>query len=58
MNVAYRKKDRVLSYTRFPVNRIVVYGDEMNNAVDPDSATPFNFQTAHRLTNATVGYFI
>lgn len=32
-----------------PVNRIVVYGQSMLNAVVKDSAKPFNFQRAFRL---------
>ncbi|CAG5977657.1 unnamed protein product [Menidia menidia] len=32
-------------------DRIVVYGDDMLHAVVPDSAKPFNFQTAYRLSD-------
>ncbi|XP_051980399.1 deoxyribonuclease gamma-like isoform X2 [Xyrauchen texanus] len=32
-------------------DRIVVYGDDMVNAVVPNSAKPFNFQMAYEITN-------
>uniref|UniRef100_A0A671U6R9 Deoxyribonuclease n=1 Tax=Sparus aurata TaxID=8175 RepID=A0A671U6R9_SPAAU len=32
-------------------DRIVVYGDDMLDAVEPDSAQPFNFQRAYRLSD-------
>ncbi|XP_044040241.1 deoxyribonuclease-1-like isoform X2 [Siniperca chuatsi] len=34
-------------------DRIVVYGDDMCDAVVPDSAQPFNFQAAYHLSDAT-----
>lgn len=36
------------------VSRIVVYGDDMLQAVVPDSAKPFNFQKQYRLSDEQV----
>lgn len=38
-------------------NRIVVFGDEMYDAVVPDSAQAFDFQSAYDLSDATVRLF-
>lgn len=35
-------------------HRIVVYGDDMLNAVVPNSANPFNFQKAYKLKDEDV----
>lgn len=43
-----------LIVTAFPANRIVVYGDDMLDAVEPDSAQPFNFQIAYDLSDEEV----
>lgn len=37
--------------------RIVVYGDDMLQAVVPNSAKPFNFQKMYRLTEEQVSRF-
>ncbi len=36
------------------MHSIVVYGDDMKNAVVPNSAKPFNFQKAYKLKDEDV----
>lgn len=43
--------------TVFSANRIVVYGDEMYDAVVANSAKPFNFQKAYKLKKKLVRLF-
>lgn len=43
--------------TVFSANRIVVYGDEMYDAVVANSAKPFNFQKAYKLKKKMVRLF-
>lgn len=40
--------------TVYLLSRIVVYGDDMLQAVVPNSAKPFNFQKAYRLSEEQV----
>lgn len=37
-----------------PLSRIVIYGDDMLEAVVPNSAKPFNFQEAFKLSEEQV----